>query len=132
MCIASPVFRGTKLTRPSHYLDVVFLLCFLPEFRGKGNRKTVGGRWGTKTSLFLPPRAGTRDSVASSVSAGHPAGKGVYGRDTREPLGQGPHRCAGAVPLHSSLPGRRRAAAHTGSTAWPVSPHRATLGPAVS
>src|SRR5712692_3401474 len=75
MCMASPIFRGTKLTRHSHYLDVVFLLCFLPEFWAQGNRKTAGGRRGTKTSVFLPPRASHQASNSSQAQHTNPVGR---------------------------------------------------------
>src|SRR5215510_16468370 len=128
--MAFSVLRGTKLTRPSCYLDVVFLLCFLPEFWAQGNAKIPSGNPGKKRTLFLPPRAGHSGSASSPAS--QPSGKGVCGRSPLESVGHGTHRRAGTVSPHSSFPGRGRATAYTGSAAWPVPPYRATLGPAVS
>src|SRR5215510_10804842 len=130
MYMTSPHLVGTKLTPHSYYLDVVFLLCFLPKFRGKDNRKFADGSLGKKRTLFLPPRAGHSGSASSPAS--QPSGKGVCGRSPLESVGHGTHRRAGTVSPHSSFPGRGRATAYTGSAAWPVPPYRATLGPAVS
>src|SRR5919198_4504904 len=75
MYMTSPHLVGTKLTPDSYYLDVVFLLCFLPKFRGKGNRKSAGGSLGKKTHIFLPPRAGPRARVPPMRQHATPVGR---------------------------------------------------------
>jgi hypothetical protein len=37
------LLAGIKLIRYSHFLHLVFLLCFLAEFRDKSHPKTFGG-----------------------------------------------------------------------------------------
>src|SRR2546425_71728 len=55
MYITSSLLFGTKLTASSHFLHLVFLLCFLPEFRGENHPKTFGGSPARKPSFFCRP-----------------------------------------------------------------------------
>src|SRR5262249_4274345 len=112
MYMTSPHLVGTKLTPHSYYLDVVFLLCFLPKFRGKDNRKFADGSLGKKRTVFLPPRGSTLGPRCLLRVHMPSAGKGVYARDTHASVGHGPHRRAETVSPHSALPRRGRAATH--------------------
>jgi hypothetical protein len=51
--MAPSVLHGTKLTPDSSYLDVVFLLSFLPELRAEDKPKRPAKSSGTKTLVFF-------------------------------------------------------------------------------
>src|SRR5258706_8108441 len=110
--MASSLLCGRQLTLDTHFLHDVFLPCFLPEFGGGSNRKSVDGRVGKKTSVFLPPRAGHEARGPGQASARPPWGKEVYGRAALSSVGHGTHRRTGAVLYHPSLSRRGGAAAH--------------------
>src|SRR5262249_54021584 len=120
---------GTPLASPSQLILTIFYTIRNYLFRLLRTKRR--GRQQYRV-VFVPPPGSPESAWPPPRPHTTSAGKGVYARDIRAPVGQGPTYRPGTVPPHPPLPGRGRAAAHTGPPAWPVPPHGTPVGAALS